>query len=65
MSDTPKFTPNIQGKVEQINVMLQQQLAADELPVIEMCQMPEGGTPADCPLERCGCRVPEISGAHL
>jgi type VI secretion system secreted protein VgrG len=50
------------AQVKQVSVMFQQQLAAGEDAVVEICQMPNGGTPADCPLEDCGCRAAMKAG---
>ncbi|MEE3509544.1 type VI secretion system tip protein TssI/VgrG [Pseudomonas sp. 10C3] len=41
----------------------QQQFLGGE-PIVEMCQMPEGSTPMDCPLEDCGCREAMSPGAR-
>ncbi|KOP53976.1 type IV secretion protein Rhs, partial [Pseudomonas coronafaciens pv. porri] len=33
-------------------------------PIVELCQKPKGGTPADCPLVDCGCRKASQSGGR-
>ena len=45
-----------------INVNLQRKLRGQD-PIVELCQMPEGGTPADCPLKDCSCRKSMSAGA--
>jgi type VI secretion system secreted protein VgrG len=40
---------------ETVSTALLKQLLGDEA-LIELCQMPSGGTPMDCPLSDCQCR---------
>ncbi|MEE4907209.1 type VI secretion system tip protein VgrG, partial [Pseudomonas alliivorans] len=52
--------PNLPGLVkavltENAGELLMQKLA-DPVPLAQLCQKPEGGTPMDCPLPDCGCR---------
>jgi len=35
--------------------LLEQRLQED-IPIVELCQKPEGGTPLQCPLSDCPCR---------
>lgn len=51
------------AEVAPVNVMFQQQVADGDEAVVEICQLPEGGTSADCPLEDCGCRAATNAGA--
>ena len=59
----PGSTQALEADVLPPNTTFQQQLLGGE-PIVELCQMPEGGTPMDCPLEDCGCREAMNSGAH-
>ncbi|WP_424108304.1 bacteriophage T4 gp5 trimerisation domain-containing protein, partial [Pseudomonas viridiflava] len=52
--------PNLPGLVKMVltetaGELLTQRLA-EPVPLSQLCQKPEGGTPADCPLPDCGCR---------
>ncbi|CAM3100539.1 hypothetical protein BZK31_13310 [Pseudomonas floridensis] len=52
--------PNLPGLVKEVltekaGELLTQKLA-DPVPLAQLCQKPEGGTPMDCPLPDCGCR---------
>jgi type VI secretion system secreted protein VgrG len=40
---------------ETVSTALLKQLLGNEA-LIELCQMPSGGTPMDCPLSDCQCR---------
>jgi type VI secretion system secreted protein VgrG len=42
--------------------LLKQRLR-EELPIIELCQKPKGGTPMQCPLSDCPCRKAMTAGA--
>ncbi len=59
--------PNLPGAVrpaatEPPGELLKQRLV-EPVPVVELCQKPEGGTPLDCPLPDCGCRQALRAGA--
>lgn len=42
--------------------LLKQRLS-EELPIVELCQKPKGGTPLQCPLTDCPCRKAMTAGA--
>ncbi|AVO53315.1 type VI secretion system tip protein TssI/VgrG [Ectopseudomonas mendocina] len=42
--------------------LLKQRLR-EELPIVELCQKPKGGTPLQCPLSDCPCRKAMTAGA--
>ena len=42
--------------------LLKQRLR-EELPIVELCQKPKGGTPMQCPLSDCPCRKAMTAGA--
>jgi len=42
--------------------LLKQRLR-EELPIVELCQKPKGGTPLQCPLTDCPCRKAMTAGA--
>ena len=46
----------------QVSITLQRKLRGNAS-IVELCQKPEGGTPADCPLENCACREAMNAGA--
>ena len=46
-----------------VSTALLKQLLGDEA-LIELCQMPNGGTPMDCPLSDCQCRKALGNGAR-
>ncbi|MEH6491697.1 type VI secretion system Vgr family protein, partial [Halopseudomonas sp.] len=48
--------------VSEAGALLKQRLR-EEVPVVELCQKPQGGTPAQCPLSDCPCRNAMNSGA--
>jgi len=59
----PGDTQALEADVLPPSPTFQQQFLGGEA-IVEMCQMPEGGTPMDCPLEDCGCREAMNPGAH-
>ncbi|QFT24632.1 Phage-related baseplate assembly protein [Pseudomonas sp. THAF187a] len=44
--------------------LLKQRLR-EELPIVELCQKPKGGTPMQCPLSDCPCRKAMTPGASV
>ncbi|KPW70540.1 hypothetical protein ALO76_200108 [Pseudomonas syringae pv. coriandricola] len=60
-------TPRLPGRVQRVDDSAPGQLLMQRLsgsgPIIELCQKPKGGTPANCPLADCGCRKALQSGA--
>jgi len=63
MPFAPGDTQALEADVLPPSPTFQQQFLGGEA-IVEMCQMPEGGTPMDCPLEDCGCREAMNPGAH-
>ncbi|KPB77202.1 Rhs element Vgr protein [Pseudomonas syringae pv. maculicola] len=61
-------TPRLPGRVQRVDDSAPGQLLMQRLsgsgPIIELCQKPKGGTPANCPLADCGCRKALQSGAR-
>ncbi|KWT02129.1 MULTISPECIES: type VI secretion system Vgr family protein [Pseudomonas syringae group] len=63
-----KAAPLLPGLVKQASndgpgELLMQRLSGPG-PIVELCQKPKGGTPADCPLADCGCRKALLSGGQ-
>ncbi|MCI0918873.1 type VI secretion system tip protein VgrG [Pseudomonas stutzeri] len=61
--------PILPGQVMQADAdvpgaLLKQRLR-EELPIVELCQKPKGGTPLQCPLSDCPCRKAMNAGASV
>ena len=60
--------PELPGKVKPADAdvpgaLLKQRLRED-VPIVELCQKPKGGTPLQCPLADCPCREAMNAGAN-
>ncbi|MDL5599833.1 hypothetical protein QS468_44485, partial [Bacillus subtilis] len=54
--------PLKQADADKPGMLLQQRLR-ENVPIVELCQKPKGGTPMECPLSDCPCRKALMAGA--
>ncbi|MCD5997563.1 type VI secretion system tip protein VgrG, partial [Pseudomonas sp. CDFA 602] len=53
---TPLLPGRLKDAAKDIAGKLLKQRLSEQMPVTELCQKPENGTPMDCPLTDCRCR---------